>query len=423
MAGLQRLLHYMLRLIWASLVLACSEAPLAEGSVAVGSRAAAEAGGGTAEDCALAALSLLCLSLQRILADFNALVGGPGAAEQAAAGHAAPPQLPPAWNTPADFRQKVEEHFVGSAPQHPGIIFLLRVLAGQESWVDGSRRDTSLELRTCTAAAAAQVQQLLQTVRQHTEPPGQPGQQAAGGAGTVGTAASSAGTAEGRTPAEDVSPGQSEQQRRKLQAKQRQQKMLARMRAQQAKAAAALLEEEMGSEAPQEGPAPVGGLAPASPPQQPAEPETAAMEVDSQQQQADALARAGQGGAVPAVPAHHPAAWEQCPGAECALCHSGSEAAPLGLVAQLQVTELPMLASADGPSRLAPDRPGVPGSAIGAPSDEEEERGAVAEPFPAAGGGPRLSVFDRQPSMHLLCCGHMLHAACLERYRRAKREG
>jgi hypothetical protein len=27
-------------------------------------------------------------------------------------------------------------------------------------------------------------------------------------------------------------------------------------------------------------------------------------------------------------------------------------------------------------------------------------------------GGPRLGVFDVQPGLHALCCGHMMHASC-----------
>lgn len=424
MGGLQHLQHHLLRLVWTSLLLACSDAALAEGGAAAssgaGAGAGAAAGGGAAEDCALAALALLCLALQRKQADFAALVGGEGAAVPVPPGGAAPPPLPVAWSTPVGFRLKAEEYFVGSPSERPGILFLLRVLAGQEAWVDGSRREASWELKACAAAAAAQVQQLLHTVRQHTAAPQGP---QAEGAVEAAAAAGPAEQAAGAAQPDDAAAGQSEQQRRKAQAKQRQQQMLARMRAQQARAAAALLDES-GGETPPEWPASAAGSALALQAQAPAELEAAAMDVnnDSQQQQAaeptgTGPAAAPQGEVQPALPAHHPAALERCPGAECALCHSGSEAAPLGLVAQLQVTELPLLASADGPAGLVPDRPGVPGGAIGAPSEEEEERGAAPEPFPAAGTGPRLSLFDRQPSMHLLCCGHVLHAACLDRYR------
>lgn len=423
MAGLQRLLHHQLRLVWTALLLACSDAALFEGGAAAsgsggGPAAGAAAGGGAAEDCALAALSLLCLALQCKQAGFAALIGRAEAAAQAAAGGPTPPPLPAAWSTPASFRLKAEEYFVGSPPERPGIQFLLRVLAGQEAWVDGSRREASWELKACAAAAAAQVQQLLQTVRQHTDSPAGVKQHGTGAA-EAGAAASPVEPGAGGAQAGDAA--RQLEQRRKLQAKQRQQQMLARMRAQQARAAAALLDEQ-GGETPPGQPASAAGSAPALQEQLPAEPEADAMEVDAEQQQAAVQAGAGPA-AVPerpgqrALPTHHPAALERCAGAECALCHGGSETAPLGLVAQLQVTELPLLASTDGPAGLAPGRPGVPAGAIGAPSEEEHERGAELEPFPAAGAGPRLSLYDRQPSMHLLCCGHTLHAACLDRYR------
>jgi hypothetical protein len=92
----------------------------------------------------------------------------------------------------------------------------------------------------------------------------------------------------------------------------------------------------------------------------------------------------------------------------CVLCHTGSETEPLGLVAQLQVTVLPVHATADPASPLTPEHPGLPAAAVDG-----------SRVFPSPGAGPRLSVFDRQPSLRLLCCGHILHATCLESYRSA----
>jgi len=422
---LQRLLHHLLRLIWTALLLACTDGPTG-------------AAGGAAEDCALAATNLLSLVLQRKSSDFAALLAAGSsssglAVEAARPGAAPPPPLPAAWATPSGFLAKCEEYLTGSLPERPGILFLLQVLAGHTAWVDGSKREGSWELKHCAGAAAAQAQQLLQTVRQHAgvQAAHQQGQQQDEQQPVAGAAAGEAAAtaADGRAPGSSTRPAaaaaaageaesQSEQRNRK--AKQKREQMLARMRAQQAKAAAALFEEEGGEEAE--------AAAGQAVQQAPAE-AAAAMEVDAAEGQ-QAGAAAAQAAQQPAaeelqgpLPAHHPAAWEQTT-AECALCHSGCETAPLGLVAQLQVTELPLLASVDPASPTTPEHPGLPAGAVGAPSEDEaveaEAAGAAppeVPPFPAPGTGPRLSVLDRHPSLHLLCCGHVLHAACLERYR------
>lgn len=137
LAGLQRLLHHSLRIVWAALLLGCTGGGGAAGA------AGGEGGGGAAEDCALAATHLLCLAVQRKRADLAALLAG----EASAAG--APP-LPESWRSPAGFRAKCEEHLAGAPPRRPGILHLLRVLAGQQTWVDGSRREGSWEVR-CAA--------------------------------------------------------------------------------------------------------------------------------------------------------------------------------------------------------------------------------------------------------------------------------
>lgn len=395
MASLQRVTNHVLRLVWTALLAACVNS-------------GGGGGGGAAEDCALAAVSLLSLALQCKAVGLAALIRGSergGAESSAAAAAAADPLLPAAWATPAGFLQKCEEHLAGSSRQQVGIIYLLQVLAGSEPWVlDGSRQEGSWELKACATAAAAEAQQLLQAARQNL------GAQQAAEAGTAGQAADAAGeAAPSRAPvpeaadAADVDASeQQEQSLRKQPGKQRQQQMLARMRAQQAKAAAALLDEETECE-PQQ-PAAAAQAEPAEP-----------MDVDAAGSQAPAAAAA----ADRRLPAHHPAAWE-AHRAECVLCHTGSETAPLGLVAQLQVTVLPVLASADPAAPLTPEHPGQPaGSIFAAATDSSaasEEAGGAAV-FPAGGAGPRLSVFDRQPSMHLLCCGHIMHASCLERYR------
>ena len=293
------------------------------------------------------------------------------------------------------------------------MLFLLRVLAGAEPWVDGSRREASWELKRCAAAAAQQAQQLLTDVRRSAA--GQTVEQAAEQAAGDASAAAAGATvpaapavAEGEAGAGGegaAAPGG-----RKQAAKAR---MQARMRAQQAKAAAALFDEEEGGKAGglSQGVSPAGQQAEAA--AQPAEQQPAvSMDIDASGAAAAADAMAtdaatGAGGPRAALPAHHPAAWEQQAGAECALCHGGSEVAPLGLVAQLAVTELPCMAAADPPSPLTPQHPGVCGGALGAPGDDEAEAGVVVQPFPAPGAGPGLSTFDRQPSLHLLCCRYV----------------
>ena len=384
MAGLLRMQHHMLRIVWAALLLACTDGSSGAG----GANSGGGGSGGAAEDCALAACNLLSLALQRKQADLAALAAGDAAPDGA-------PQLPEAWRSLQGFRSKCEEHLEGSAPDRPGIIHLLRVLAGEETWVDGSRREASWELQRCAAAAAPAAAALLQAARaaapSEAQPPQAEGQLTA--AGEAAQPVLGQPMEPGATP--EASPQGEAAARRKAQAKARQQQMLERMRVQQAKAAAALLEESDGEGSD-------GGGA-----QHPLQPAVDGMEVDGAEQQGEA-AEAAQP-ADTALPAHHPAAWERHAGAECALCHSGSDTAPLGLVAQLQPTELPVLASVEGAAPLTPEHPGMPGGGVCAVQPPA--------PFPLPGAGPRLSVFDRNPSWHLLCCGHMLHAGCLERYR------
>lgn len=80
--------------------------------------------------------------VQRKRHDLAALVTGQDASPGA-------PPLPETWRSPAGFRAKCEEHLAGTTPARPGIIYLLRVLAGAEAWVDGSRREASWEVRAC----------------------------------------------------------------------------------------------------------------------------------------------------------------------------------------------------------------------------------------------------------------------------------
>lgn len=405
MVGLQRMLHHLLRIVWAALLLACMDGSTAGGSGAGGGGAS----GGAAEDSALAATNLLCMAVQRKRADLAAMLAGEAAAPGA-------PPLPESWRSPLRFRAKCEEHLAGFFPARPGILYLLRVLAGAERWLDGSRREASWELQRCAAAAATEVAALLTEARQAASewqapvdqqavepaaaPQGEPAAagEAAGAAQAPAIAQPAAG-GEAAAAAEDReqgSPAADAAARKKEAAKARQQQMLARMRAQQAKAAAALLEESSDEEA--EGAAVAAAEGPT------------AMAVDAGGEAAAAVGAAAQ---RPALPAHHPAAWEAHAGAECALCKSGSDTAPLGFVAQLQVTLLPTLAAADPATPLTPEHPGVCGGAVGAAT----EGGEAPPAFPLGGAGPRLSVFDRQPSLHLLCCGHMLHASCLDSYR------
>ena len=400
MVGLQRMLHHLLRIVWAALLLACT------GGTAAGSGEGGGSSGGAAEDCALAATNLLCMAVQRKRADLAAMVAGQAAAPGA-------PPLPESWRSPRGFRAKCEEHLAGAPPGRPGILYLLRVLAGAERWVDGSRREASWELQRCAEAAAAETAALLAEARQAApayQAPAAPhaaeaaageGQPAAAGvAATGGEPASAAQPRAGGEPVaaadeQQASPAGEGAARKKAVAKARQQQMLARMRAQQAKAAAALLEEAAEEDA--EGDAAEAGGGPT------------AMAVDAGGEAAAAAAPLHK----PPLPAHHPAAWEAHAGAECALCKSGSEAAPLGFVAQLQVTQLLALAAADPATPLTPEHPGVCGGTLGA----APEGGSEPPTFPLGGAGPRLSLFDRQPSLHLLCCGHMLHASCLDSYR------
>lgn len=259
-----------------------------------------------------------------------------------------------------------------------------------------------VQLKQCAAVAAAEAQALLQAARQAApgELPAPALEEAEGAAAAGGQPAAEAAAGQPAGGATPATEGDASARK-----KQRQQQMLARMRAQQAKAAAALLEEE--SEEEEEAPAAAAAAEQAS-----ADAEGAApMDVDA--------AAGGPAAAASrrALPAHHPAAWERLgAGAECCLCHSGCDAAPLGLVAQLQVSELPALAAGDPAAPLTPEHPGLPGGALGA-LDPDAADPQTRAPFPLPGAGPRLSVFDRQPSMHLLCCGHMLHASCLESYR------
>ena len=404
MVGLQRMLHHLQRIVWAALMLACMGGSTAGGSGVGGGGAS----GGAAEDSALAATNLLCMAVQRKRADLAAMLAGEAAAPGA-------PPLPESWRSPLRFRAKCEEHLAGSSPSRPGILYLLLVLAGAERWVDGSRREASWELQKCAAAAATEAAALLAEARQAApewqapveqlaaEPEAAQGDPAAAGeaaaSAQAAAAAQPAGGGEAAAAAEDqeqASPASDAAARKKAAAKARQQQMLARMRAQQAKAAAALLEESSGDEAEGEAAAAAEG--------------PTAMAVDAGGEAPVAGAAAAQ---RPALPAHHPAAWEAHSGAECALCKSGSETAPLGFVAQLQVTLLPTLAAADPATPLTPEHPGMCGGAVGAAAEGED----AAPAFPLGGAGPRLSVFDRQPSLHLLCCGHMLHASCLDSYR------
>lgn len=415
MVGLQRMLHHLLRIVWAALLLACMGGSTAGGSSDGGSS------GGAAEDSALAAVNLLCMAVQRKRADLAAMLAGDAAAPGA-------PPLPESWRSPLRFRAKCEEHLAGSSQARPGILYLLRVLAGAERWMDGSRREASWELQRCAAAAATETAALLAEARQAAPEWQAPVDQLAGEAAAAQVEPAAGGQAPEGGPApaaaqlavgsetaaaggggEQASPAADAAARKKEAAKARQQQMLARMRAQQAKAAAALLEESSEEEA--EGEA-AGAAAGAT-----------AMAVDASDEASTAGAAATQRQA--ALPSHHPAAWEAHPG-ECALCKSGSDTAPLGFVAQLQVTLLPTMAAADPATPLTPEHPGACGGALGAAAGSAAERweGQDAPPsFPLGGAGPRLSVFDRQPSLHLLCCGHMLHASCLDSYRWAVPRG
>jgi hypothetical protein len=398
MVGLQRMLHHLLRIVWAVLVAACISGPPS-------SSGDTSAGGGAAEDSALAAISLLSLALQRKAADLESLISG----DQPVV------LLSPAWASLAGFSRKCEELLVGNGAQRPGIIFLLRVLAGTEPWVDGNRREASPELKTCAAAAVQHAQRVLQTAQQHagSQPQADSARTDAVAASGVGACAAVAATGTAAVAAAAQALKQKEQHAdRKQHGKQRQQQVLARMRAQQSKAAAALLADASDDEAE----AAAMHAVPAG------NHDTEAMDLDASGQAAgDELAST----TAQRLPVHHPAAWE-AQSADCALCHMGSEAGPLGLVGQLNITSLPVLSAVDPATPLTPERPGqLGGSLAPAASVGMQCSAAIADvyggdsvaPFPATGVGPRLSVFDQQPSMQLLCCGHVLHAECLARYR------
>ena len=410
LSGLRHALHRLLHLVWAALALAtCSVG----GDSSEGSSAAA------AEDCGSAACRLLALALRRKRDDFAELLWLQQGSTAGGAEPTAPPLLPEGWRTPASFLARLEWHLLGSggggdgSEQRPGILFLLRSLAGSPGWGEGEdwpqrrQQAASWELQGCARAVASQAEELLREVQGHVRgaAPGSgsgaeawPAAVAPTGEGTMGDqemqqqqqVAKAAAAVVGTSGDHDMQQQQlvaaeEEQQRGKLQ---RQQRALARMRAQQSRAAATLLPPEAGGPAEKVG---------AEGPEQVA----AAQPLPLQQQP--------QSAGVDLLPPHHPAAWERQQGsAACSLCHQhGSAAAPLGLVAQLQVTVLPLLAAADSapaPSPHTLQQPGMPAAAVA----------AAASPGPAA---TATSVFDRQPSLHMLCCGHLLHAPCLESYR------
>jgi hypothetical protein len=407
---LQRLLPQLLPVAWTALLGAC----ISGGSAASGNGGSS----GATEDSALAAVNLLCHYLAQQGAEFAALLHCSSSAGGSSSADVGPAQaVPPAQAALASFAATLEEQLEGRPPGRPGILFMLRVLAGNQAWLDGSCRQASWELKACAAAAAVHAQQLLQSVRQQTDSRG--GSQEAAAAAAAGPAEPAVVSA---SELQQAAVGQGQEQEEQGQrpadkqqkGRQRQQQMLARMRAQQARAAAALREGDAAAEEEDRGAEEAPHQqAPASPPSL-----GAAEEMDVDAVRAAAAAAAAQ------LPAHHPGAWARQRG-ECVLCHCGSEAGPLGLVAQLSVSHIPVLASVDPAAPLTPEHPGQPAAAIAvaahpvgsAEGGAPVQAGVLPARFPAPGAGPRLSVFDCHPSLQLLCCGHILHDACLDRYR------